>query len=186
VAELEGGAWRCIATSVQELEAVGTQLTTSRRAADLEVASAVRFLACLQGLGFRVFCAVLDESKHLRHLWPALCKPVPTGVPAARASQTAAVLRVNTLPADVLIRCCRQILEEAVPEAVEAAEAVLRREQRREREVRSLGLAAGADGGFGRCAPASLPLSFCADCASGDFVTAQTITMQACHDQPAD
>lgn len=44
VAELEGGAWRCIATSVQELEAVGTQLTTSRRAADLEVASAVRLL----------------------------------------------------------------------------------------------------------------------------------------------
>lgn len=74
-------------------------------------------------------------------------------------SQTAAVLRVNSLLADILIRCCRQILEEAVPEAVEAAEAVLRREHRREREVRSLGLAAGAGGGFGRCAPALLPLS---------------------------
>lgn len=42
VAEVEGGAWHCVATSVEELEVVGTELIASRKAADLAIASAVR------------------------------------------------------------------------------------------------------------------------------------------------
>lgn len=42
VDEAPAGAWECIATSVEELEAVGNALLQSGKAADMEMASLVR------------------------------------------------------------------------------------------------------------------------------------------------